>query len=58
MGEYGYFRVRQRSDGKIAVRIFNRDDRKISFPIMAVDKIEPPEPHSDPFSCPFVVDFQ
>jgi hypothetical protein len=56
--KYGSFRVRERSDKKIAVRIFDRDEWKISLPIRAVGKIEEPASQCDWFVYPLVVGFE
>jgi hypothetical protein len=56
--KYGSFRVRERSDKKIAVRIFDRDEWKISLPIREIDKIEPPENRCTWFCYPLAVGFE
>jgi hypothetical protein len=58
MGQFGTFRVRQRSDGHVAVRIFNDLESKISFPIVEVDKVETPPANCDYFSLPIDVGFE
>jgi hypothetical protein len=56
--KYGSFRVRERSDKKIAVRIFDRDEWKISLPIREVDRIEEPDKADTWFVYPLAVGFE